>query len=225
MDERTDPPRVTRDSPLGDLLAAARDDRMSDEQRVRAWQRVELAAGAAAGAGLAASKATGLFGKLHLLVTWKVGLVSVLVLGAATLATVAAQRATPPAPASTTKGPAQTVSAPPIEARPTATADEAPSPSASAPAREPAPVAPAPSARRAVTGAAPSAEAPQVDEGRILLRAKAAVASDPSLALALTQEHARSYPRSPLATEREAIAREARARLGGCGDAGPGCPR
>ena len=74
---------------------------------------------------------------------------------------------------------------------------------------EPAKVAPAPSARRAVTGAAPSAEAPQVDEGRILLRAKAAVASDPSLALALTQEHARSYPRSPLATEREAIAREA----------------
>jgi outer membrane protein assembly factor BamD (BamD/ComL family) len=47
-----------------------------------------------------------------------------------------------------------------------------------------------------------------------LLRARQELSSDPSGALALTQEHARRFPSGTLSQEREVLAIEALARLG-----------
>jgi hypothetical protein len=51
-------------------------------------------------------------------------------------------------------------------------------------------------------------------EGALLLRARQELSSDPSDALALTQEHARRFPSGTLVQEREVLAIEALARLG-----------
>jgi hypothetical protein len=58
-----------------------------------------------------------------------------------------------------------------------------------------------------------------VPEDQLLERARRALASDPNRALALTREHARSYPSGVLAQEREVIAIEALKRLGRGGEA------
>jgi hypothetical protein len=58
-----------------------------------------------------------------------------------------------------------------------------------------------------------------VPEDQLLERARRALSSDPNRALALTREHARSYPKGVLAEEREVIAIEALKRLGRGGEA------
>jgi hypothetical protein len=55
---------------------------------------------------------------------------------------------------------------------------------------------------------------PGPTEGALLLRARQELSSDPSDALALTQEHARRFPFGTLLQEREVLAIEALARLG-----------
>jgi hypothetical protein len=66
----------------------------------------------------------------------------------------------------------------------------------------------------AVTAPATEAADPGPTEGSLLLRARQELASDPSDALALTQEHARRFPSGGLVQEREVLAIEALARLG-----------
>jgi hypothetical protein len=58
-----------------------------------------------------------------------------------------------------------------------------------------------------------------VPEDQLLEKARRALGSDPNRALALTREHARSYPSGVLAQEREVIAIEALKRLGRAGEA------
>jgi hypothetical protein len=60
---------------------------------------------------------------------------------------------------------------------------------------------------------------PGPTEGALLLRARQELASDPSGALTLTQEHARRFPSGALVQEREVLAIEALARLGRSSDA------
>jgi outer membrane biosynthesis protein TonB len=102
---------------------------------------------------------------------------------------------------------------------------------AAKPAAEPSPVAvpaappmpsntedaakPSAEASPGVTRAEPGATRPSlVPEDQLLEKARRALASDPNRALALTREHARSYPKGVLAQEREVIAIEALKRLG-----------
>ena len=65
-----------------------------------------------------------------------------------------------------------------------------------------------------VTGAGSS-----VSEFQLLNQARLALRTDPSRALALTQEHRRLFPSSSLAQEREVVAVEALTRLGRAGEA------
>ncbi len=62
--------------------------------------------------------------------------------------------------------------------------------------------------------AASAAADPGPSEGTLLIEARQAQASDPATALALTQEHARRFPRGELVEEREVLAIEALAGLG-----------
>jgi len=59
-----------------------------------------------------------------------------------------------------------------------------------------------------------SGESAQVDEYALLRSARQAIATNPSLALSLTNEHIRRFPKGMLGQEREAIAIEALVRLG-----------
>ncbi len=63
-----------------------------------------------------------------------------------------------------------------------------------------------------VPAAAPPSAAPS--EGALLLKARQQLASDPSAALALTDEAGKRFPDGPLAPEREVLAIEALAHLG-----------
>ncbi|HEY8924174.1 MAG TPA: hypothetical protein VIU64_07315 [Polyangia bacterium] len=93
-----------------------------------------------------------------------------------------------------------------------------PAPLTAAPTSAPAPVAPLASGRSRSrpapsrpTGRAPSSS---LEELRLLDLADAAVQSDPSLALRLTEQHARRYPNGLLGDERDVIEIAALVRLG-----------
>ena len=90
--------------------------------------------------------------------------------------------------------------------------NEALSPPAEAPAPEAEAVASAPTGAVAVE-TAPAAPKQLPSEGALLLRARQNLASDPSSALALTEQDAQRFPAGPLAPEREVLAVEALARL------------
>jgi hypothetical protein len=66
---------------------------------------------------------------------------------------------------------------------------------------------------RGATASVPQSD-PGPTEGALLLRARHELASDPSAALGLTQDHARRFPSGTLVQEREVLAIEALARLG-----------
>jgi hypothetical protein len=75
---------------------------------------------------------------------------------------------------------------------------------------EPQPSSDAPAARKALGPSKPEANA----ELSVLQRARAALASDPARALRLSSGHARDYPNSQFAQEREVIRIEALRKLG-----------
>ncbi len=95
------------------------------------------------------------------------------------------------------------VSAAPVKvAAPPSIAEEAPKP------RVVAPSAPIKAAE------APSPKAQLLEESRLLSAARAAVATDPKKALALTEQHRARFPHGTLAQEREVIAIQALGKLG-----------
>jgi len=120
-------------------------------------------------------------------------------------------------------GPAPVASAPGVAPEPRALAP-APSvappvtPAATAPSPRLAPVAPPVSAtsrsRRVLPRAAGNAPSSSIEELRLLDLADAAVQGDPSLALRLTEQHARRYPGGLLRDERDVIEIAALVRLG-----------
>jgi hypothetical protein len=83
---------------------------------------------------------------------------------------------------------------------------------------EPEPASPA-AAPEGDTLATSPAPASGPTEGALLLRARRALASDPALALALTEEDATRFPAGALAPEREVLAIEALSGLGRVSDA------
>jgi hypothetical protein len=122
-----------------------------------------------------------------------------------------ATRGGPPAPAP----PPATQAHEPVKAPAEPSPVTAPPAPATAPSVEDAPAKPSATATagptRTETGGARSSVVP---EDQLLERARRALASDPNRALALTREHARTYPNGVLAQEREVIAIEALKRLG-----------
>jgi hypothetical protein len=73
--------------------------------------------------------------------------------------------------------------------------------------------------RSAPDAVKPAASSQETTEGALLHAAHAAIADNPSRALALTAEHVRRFPSGMLVQEREVIAVEALARLGRAGEA------
>jgi hypothetical protein len=101
--------------------------------------------------------------------------------------------------------------APPSPSAAVAIATVEPSASAAVPSAS-SPIAAPPSARAVVPS--PSASAPVRSEIDLLREAQASVGSNPSHALAVCDEHARSYPNGQLGQERELIRIQALAALG-----------
>jgi hypothetical protein len=135
----------------------------------------------------------------------------------------------PPLPEIGSNAPAERPRATPLSKTPTArhataaaTPDSAPTPStqvvmgknASAPDTTSRPTAPTPTTDTAPAHVDAPASDPGPGEGALLLRARRALASDPTTAFALTEEDARRYPRGDLAMEREVLAVESLAALG-----------
>lgn len=103
------------------------------------------------------------------------------------------------------------------ETIPSISVDALPSSTSSAPAR----IAVRPSASAAPASAPTTSQttAPSEAEFALIRRAQLALAESPAQALALTDEHARTFPSGELAQERELTAVEALARLGRTADA------
>jgi len=95
-------------------------------------------------------------------------------------------------------------------AQPVPAIPEAPSTPTTAPEADAPPAAPSPS----VHGAEHKAAAAHRDEASLLEQARHALAGNPARALALTTEHAKTFPNGVLAQEREVIAIAALRRLG-----------
>jgi hypothetical protein len=211
-----DPPRLGKESPLGLLLEDARSDRLDADSRARAWRSIEAAA--ATSVVSAAVVKSGMMSKLVAFAASKVGIATMMcaaaLVGGGALFLSTRTPTPPPSIAAPIVTPVETtnVVAAPTTARPvvietppveTATM---PTPTTHATQRAPQPTS-------------SSAPLPTLAEGRLLLDAKAAIASNPTHALELTTTHQTSFPTSPLAAERESIAIDALAHLGRCGEA------
>jgi len=141
----------------------------------------------------------------------KLGIAAAVVVGVAALVaglgTTRAPETPPPAPVE---------GAPPAEVSMAPPAGQAPSLEAPAESAPPAaPSGPSPEATHA--GRAPAAEnpaRPAESEAAFLERARAALSTNPSLALSLANQHRSRYPSGVLGQEREVIAIEALKRLG-----------
>jgi len=114
---------------------------------------------------------------------------------------------------------------PPRVVAPAAAHVDEPPPAAAPPAAEATPVVPAAPADAPADDAAnePPAKrkllAQKASEADLLDRARRALASDPGHALALAEQHRRTFSRGILVQEREVIAVEALAKLGRAGEA------
>ncbi len=212
----TDPPRLGDDeaSELGRLVRLSGNQRMSPKTASHLARRLE-----AAGAFGAAARASAL-GPRHLLGHVRgAKLVALVGVGGALLAwqmwtseaplqpvvmtTVASPSVvTAPPPTPTIEAPAVAVEALPSSPTPAVIASSSARPVAPR-ASAPAPVS---------TNREPTATADV--EFALIRSAQAALASDPSRALALAEEHARTFPAGELVQERELTAVEALARLG-----------
>ena len=220
--EGSDPPRIAQaeDSELGRLVRSWRTRRPSPTASARMAQRL-TAAGAFGPASSAASNAPGLVGRFG---TAKLGVLAVVGLGLGLGLMTFAWHARNDEPAAR----------PSVGTASQVVAEESPSPSlpppppSSAGAELPSvPVEALPSsATPAIVAAAPARTAtsrapselrshasPEV-ELAFIKRAQDALSSDPARALAIAEEHARTFPAGELVQEREVVTVEALARLG-----------
>lgn len=119
--------------------------------------------------------------------------------------------------------PAEVVAAPiaaPVVAPPVAPRDDEPAPVEALEATTPPPASTA-VARSSERSARPREAEPEVapaeaevpSEGALLLRARAALRTDPARALSIAEEHRTAYPEGEMAAEREVLAIEALASL------------
>jgi hypothetical protein len=195
----TDPPRL-RDSDseeIRSLLRHASPPRsMTAEERRRTERRIAQAGGAAAGLGV-------LF--------WIKGLAFGATLGAAVIVghvvvedVILQDPEGPPAvaspPRASVRAPVPMLREPVVDAALDVEEEAAPTPTASAGAVE--------------KPDAGSTGDPLAAELALLQRAQASLASNPAAALALTEDHARRYPKGQLGMEREIVAVDALHRLG-----------
>ncbi|MCA9648241.1 MAG: hypothetical protein H6718_00870 [Polyangiaceae bacterium] len=222
MSALQDPPRLAEaeDVPAGlkNLMEDSHKDVLSQAQVLAIASAVSRATAGASLAPVALKTGGGSFFK------WLGGAVIVGLIGGG--AYLGLQRG--PAPAERVSSPAvvappaePVASVAPVEA-PAASAavEEAPKPRVVTPAAPAAPKVDAPSsleARSAVE--APSAKAQLLEESRLLSAARAALATDPKKALALTEQHRAKFPQGTLAQEREVIAIQALGKLGNKKDA------
>lgn len=177
---------------LVDLARQARTPSVSDQRRVAERLAVPLAAGVAVGTAAKAVGAQSLFGALGAKVA------AVVAVAVAVTAAVVAQRAP-----TTARAPTPAVTAP-ATLTPVAAPVEAPSvaPPPSTRAEPPAPTRPSPPAPARSFGSARELE----EEATLLHRAQSAWrAGQSQQALDLANQHARRFPRSQLANERDVL--------------------
>ncbi|AKU98175.1 hypothetical protein AKJ09_04839 [Labilithrix luteola] len=217
------PPRLTDDeaSELGRALRLSGRQTMDAAASARLAQRLQTS-GAFEETSSAGSMASG--SVLARLGSAKFALLGLVALGGAAV-TWRSQHTTPPTPSSvvalarTSEAPHVTndpspapVPATSSETMPSISVDALPSSTASAPARAIVrPIAPAASTSAPT---ASHASAPSEAEFALIRRAQLALTDNPTQALALTDEHARTFPNGELTQERELTAVEALARLG-----------
>jgi hypothetical protein len=234
-------PSLGGTEPFDALFEHARRDAFTPQESERLWQNVVSAGPGVGDAGpdFPEGPTRGWTSSAALKVT-----AAPVVAGGLLVAGFAARKSAPPEPVSARSGapaPGEAAPGPRIEGGPPVVSWEdlpraqgeahtaTPSPRAHAPSVPP-PEAPPASGSELVgsTGAgamaapveteAPPAPAatpvPGPSEGALLLRARQQLASDPSSALALTDEAGRRFPDGALAPEREVLAIEALARLG-----------
>jgi hypothetical protein len=213
-----DPKRLLDESASGELrsmLRAGKSDLPDERQMAALAAKIGIlgglggagAAGAAGGGGIGAKAIAGGAAKVALAVKigGAVAVVSAVGTGAVVVATRESEtRAPAPVGIVATAKPtgATAKSTPPVLPH----VDEAPAASASAP--------PKPTAKAATS----AAEGPEA-EVKLLERAQDALRARPAEALALSDDHARRFPRGMLAQEREVIAIEALVKSGRKADA------
>jgi hypothetical protein len=207
MSEPLEPERLGDErSPLGDLLRAARVD-VVDEAALRGARAALLGAGAAASTSVAAKSG---LRALWVKVAGVVALSAAVGVGWLALRPQSSSTSTAPTASPTTSSaivaPTSDDSATPIASAPPPSIVAVPTSAAQAPP------APPKSAASPSTSAAPN-------DGALLLEARRALNGSPSEALALTQQHAKLFPKSALSAERESIAIDALSRLGRCKEA------
>lgn len=199
---------------LRELVETIRRDPLSDERVARLAARLGPLGNTGTGGGTAGTSGTGgappattprTFGSLSKIAA---GLVVVGALGLGARALLRAPASSSPPPASTTS--------PSIVAPPPAASVTAP---LAAPEPPPTAASTAPSVGKPAPLAKPGPSSDPVAEEEILGRARAALAADPSKALALTAQHAAKFPGGMLSQEREQIAIEALLALGRRADA------
>jgi hypothetical protein len=218
---QSDPPRIDDEpSELGDLVSAARSRRPTEPTVALIAERLTAAgvfAVPSARAPSAPPSTPAVFGRATV---YKLGALVLVAIGGAL---VTWQRtSTPPTPAPVPAVEARLAEAPseparlaaptapssvdmpclPVEALPSSTAASVPAPERTE--RVPPPHAPE------VRAATPA----RAVEFALIQRAQDALPSDPSRALAIADEHARTFPNGQLVQEREVMAVEALARLG-----------
>ena len=159
--------------------------------------------------------------RIRRLLGWGLGGLGALAAGVVSVQTLLAPEPAPPqAQPSAVTPPVLEAPARPEPPAPPPAVDSPPEPLASARPSVARPRAePAPSAARPPRSPARAGAARRPDEAALLARAQAALATQPEMALALSREHQRRFPRGALAEEREVIAIEALKRLGRTGAA------
>jgi hypothetical protein len=237
--EQYEPPDTIRPSlggtePFDALFEHARRDAFTPQESERLWQNVVSAGPGPGDAGpeIPEGSPQGWTSSAALKVT-----AAFVIAGGLLAAGFAVRKSAPPEPVSARSGaaePGQTAPGPRIEGGPPVISWEdlpraqgetrmaTPSPRVHAPSVLPPEVSPAagvePVGEVPVGPEAPTAPSaapvPGPSEGALLLRARQQLASDPSSALALTDEAGRRFPDGALAPEREVLAIEALARLG-----------
>jgi len=190
---------------LVDLARQARTPGDADKRRIAERLAVPLAAGAAVGGATAAAKAAGAQAAgASLFASWGVKLATLVVVGATATALVVSRgssssgsRATKPAPMSAPSPAPQVAPTPPV-------AEPAPVSPDALPEQAAQPVAP-PRSVAAVAPHVPKADE-LMEEAALLHQAQSAWrAGQIAKALELANQHARRFPRSQLANERDVL--------------------